>query len=187
MEKQGLFTKISVFALLFMFSGTSAFATFDVEWTFGNVGSFSYRLDAFSPANADLGAESGSENPTLTLYIGKRYQVTVTNYVVHPFEVLAKGASAGSDIQLLSMGGTTGLLESDPDISWEDNGSGTVAFTMTIGLYNQMIENGRVPGYRCRPHASLMRGDFNILGIPLMDPIPEPIEAPPAMVCDEVV
>jgi len=86
-------------------------ASHDVAWTFGNVGSFSYRLDAFSPADAGLVANIGRENPTLTLHIGQRYQVTIINYTVHPFQVIAKGASAGADIPLLSMGVTTSPFE----------------------------------------------------------------------------
>ncbi len=151
-------------------------ASYDVAWTFGNVGSFLYRLDAFSPADAGLVTSIGQEDPTLTVYIGRRYQVTVINYTVHPFQVLAKGASAGADIPLLSMGATTSPFESDPEVTWEDNGAGTVTFTLTRNLYNAMTESGRVPGHRCLPHAFTMRGDFNVLGLPLADPVPEPIE-----------
>lgn len=167
------------FAGLITFLGTSGAIqanSHDVAWTFGNVGAFSYRLDDFSPADADLGASIGREDPTLTIHIGRRYQITVTNYTAHPLQVLAKGASAGADIPLLSMGTTTSPFESDPDVAWEDDGAGTVTFTLTLNLYNAMTESDRVPGYRCRPHASLMRGNFNVLGLPLIDPIPEPIE-----------
>ncbi|MHC4708504.1 MAG: hypothetical protein ACYS8I_15635, partial [Planctomycetota bacterium] len=52
-------------------------ASHDVAWTFGNVGSASYRLDAFDPADTGLGASLGSQDPTLTVQIGKRYEVTV--------------------------------------------------------------------------------------------------------------
>ena len=116
---------IAVVAVILGVSGTVEAASHDVAWTFGNVGSSSYRLDAFEPDDAGLGASIGAEDPTLTLQIGKRYQVTVTNYLPHPFEVLAKGASAGADIVLLSMGSRTGPFESNPDVAWVDNGSGT--------------------------------------------------------------
>lgn len=97
-------------------SGTVEAASHDVAWTFGNVGSSSYRLDAFEPDDVGLGASIGAEDPTLTVRVGRRYQVTVTNFVPHPFEMLAKGASAGADTVLLSMGSRTGPFESDPEV-----------------------------------------------------------------------
>ena len=139
----------------------------DVSWTFGNVGNFSYRLDSFVPADTDLGAAIGTENPTLTLQLGWRYQVTITNYQVHPFEIISKGDSAGSDKVLLSMGSTVGSYESDPEVSWEDNSLGTVTFTLTYQLYSAMAASGRVPGYRCRVHAATMRGNFAVEGLPI--------------------
>jgi hypothetical protein len=162
-------------------SGTVKAESHDVAWTFGNVSSSSYRLDTFEPADAGLGASIGTQDPTLTLQIGKRYQVTVTNYLPHPFEVIAKGASAGADVVLLSMGSRTGPFESDPEVAWVDNGSGIVTFTLSLGLYNAMIDSGHVPGYRCKAHIFTMRGDFDVLPAdepgpePLEDPIPEPI------------
>lgn len=165
-------------------SGTIRASSHDVAWTFGNVGSSSYKLDSFEPGDAGLGASLGSQDPTLTVQVGKRYQVTVTNYIPHPFEVLAKGSSARSDIVLLSQGGSTGPFESDPEVDWVDNSAGTVTFTLTPGLYNAMMEPGHVPGYRCRVHLFTTRGNFNVLmplepkpePEPLEDPIPEPIE-----------
>jgi glucose/arabinose dehydrogenase len=171
-----------VLLLVILFCRTAVASSHDVAWTFGNVGSSSYRLDAFSPDDAGLEASLGSEDPTLTIQIGKRYQVTVTNFRQHPFEVLAKGSSAGLDIALLSMSGGTAPFESDPEINWVDNGSGTVTFTFTAALFDAMNESGHIPGYRCRPHAFSMRGNFNVLAQtepelqPLEDPIPEPIE-----------
>jgi hypothetical protein len=96
---------IAVVASAAIILGTSAVVeadSHDVTWTFGNVGSSSYRLDAFSPSDAGLGASLGAQDPTLTVQIGKRYQVRVTNFVPHPFEVLAKGSSAGGDTILLA-------------------------------------------------------------------------------------
>jgi glucose/arabinose dehydrogenase len=139
----------------------------DVAWTFGNVGNFSYRLDSVTPADAGLGAAIGSENPTLTLQLGRRYQVTITNYQVHPFEVISKGSSASLDKVLLSMGSPVGSYESDPDVVWEDNNLGTVTFTLTYSLYNAMTASGQVAGYRCRLHATTMRGDFAVEGLPI--------------------
>ena len=86
----------------FMSGSRTAFASsHDAGWTFGNVGFISYQLDAVEPADADFGAAIGAEDPTLTLHLGRRYQVRIVNYQVHPFEVLAKGPSAGSDTVLL--------------------------------------------------------------------------------------
>ena len=50
----------------------------DVEWTFGNVGSSSYRLDGFSPDDAGLGANLGTQDPTLTVHIGSRCGTSLT-------------------------------------------------------------------------------------------------------------
>jgi glucose/arabinose dehydrogenase len=132
-------------------------------------------LDAFEPGDAGLGASIGAQDPTLTVRVGRRYQVTVVNFGPHPFEVLAKGASAGADIVLLSMGSTVGPFESDPEVAWVDNGSGTVTFTLTPGLYSAMTDSDHVPGYRCKAHPFTMRGNFNVVGIPLDDPIPASI------------
>ncbi|MHC4143447.1 MAG: PQQ-dependent sugar dehydrogenase [Planctomycetota bacterium] len=155
---------------------TSEATSHDVAWTFGNVGSASYRLDAFDPADAGLGASLGSQDPTLTVQIGRRYEVTVTNFIPHPFEVLAKGTSPGLDVVLLAQGGVTGPFESDPEVDWTDDGAGTVTFTLTPGLHEAMIAPGCVPGYRCRAHIFTMRGDFNVL--PAADPEPDPVGDP---------
>jgi len=147
---------------------------YDVAWTFGNVGSSSYRLDAFDAPGVGFG-EIGGQNPTLPLELGKRYQVTVTNYTVHPFEVLAKGSSVSQDMVLLSMA-VQGPFESDPEVAWQDNGKGTAAFTLTSSLYQAMAEGGRTPGYRCRAHPVQMRGDFTVAGLPIAERIaPSPV------------
>ncbi|MBN2133729.1 MAG: PQQ-dependent sugar dehydrogenase [Sedimentisphaerales bacterium] len=141
----------------------------DVAWTFGNVGFSSYRLDAFEPGAIDF-PPLGTEDPTLPLALGRRYQVRVTNYGAHPFEVLAKGSSASQDKVLLSMA-IAGPFEFDPQVGWEDDGQGTVRFTFTGALYEAMLEGGRIPGYRCRPHASTMRGNFSVTGLPIAERI----------------
>jgi glucose/arabinose dehydrogenase len=41
-----------------------------------------------------------------------------------------------------------------------------------------MIESSHIPGYRCRPHAFTMRGDFNVLPAAEPEPEPEPLENP---------
>lgn len=146
----------------------------DLSWTFGAIGSSSYRLDAFTPADAEFGT-IGSADPTLPLELGKRYQVTSTLYTVHPFEVIAKSTSPTQDKVLLSMA-ATGPFESDPKVNWQDDGQGTAVFTLTTELYQAMIQGGRTPGYRCRPHFMEMRGDFTVTGLPLDNTIqPSPI------------
>ena len=147
---------------------------FDVAWTFGNFGSSSYRLNAFEPSDIEFGT-IGSEDPTLLLELGKRYQVKVINYTVHPFEIIAKATSATQDNVLLSMT-IQGPFESDPQVNWEDDGQGTVRFTLTIPLYQAMTKNDLIPGYRCRPHLFSMRGDFFISGLPIAETIsPSPV------------
>jgi glucose/arabinose dehydrogenase len=149
--------------------------SYDVSWTFGNVGSSSYRLDAFEPSDSDFGM-TGDINPTLPLELGGRYQVKVTNYTVHPFEVVAKSDSPSQDQVLLSMA-IQGPFESDPDVNWEDDGRGTARFTLTQSLYEAMLTEGRNPGYRCRPHFFTMRGDFIVTGLPIAERIgPSPIQ-----------
>jgi glucose/arabinose dehydrogenase len=160
-----------VLAGLLFGTGTIWASSHDAAWTFGNVGLISYRLDSFQPADAGLGANIGEQNPTLTLQLGKRYQVTITDYFTHPFEVIAKASSAGADTVLLSMGTPVGSFEADPNVAWEDNRRGTVSFTLTFSLYNAMTAQGKVPGYRCRLHASTMRGDFAVEGIPIAEGI----------------
>ncbi len=133
-----------------------------LSWTFGNQSSQSYKLDAFSPNDVPFGTIT-TEDPNLLLHLNKRYRVTVTNYASHPFEVLAKGASSGSDTVLLSMKTDTGVpLENDAEIGWTDDGSGTAEFTLTQALYDSMTTSGKNPGYRCGIHVSTMRGDFNV-------------------------
>jgi len=152
----------SLFIVALSLGSTAAYAQlYDVAWTFGDVGLSAYRLDAFEPAGAQLGT-LGSQNPTLPLERGKRYQVRVVNYTVHPFDVISKGASAVQDKVLLSMGSSPGTFESDPEVNWQDVGQGIVRFTLTENLYQAMLEAGRVPGYRCRLHPSTMRGNFTI-------------------------
>ena len=159
------------FALILVAFGsvTAQAQLFDVIWTFGNVGFSSYRLSAFEPSNIEFGT-IGAENPTLPLELGKRYQVKVTDYIAHPFEIITKSTSPTQDKILLSMS-IQGPFESDPQVNWEDDGRGTVRFTLTKPLYQAMIEDGRIPGYRCRIHLFSMRGDFLVLGLPIAERI----------------
>ena len=133
-----------------------------VSWTFDNNGPTSYVLDSFIPSDIVFGTLS-QENPTLLLYLGERYEVSVLNFGPHPFEVLAKGTTSGDDVVLLSMrSGVTGSLESDSTVGWEDDGTETVRFTLSQSLYDAMSVPGKQPGYRCGVHVGAMRGDFDV-------------------------
>lgn len=170
------FMKFRYFTLiLVVFVSVTAHAQlFDVAWTFGNVGFSSYRLNAFEPSNIEFGT-IGAENPTLPLKLGKRYQVKITDYIAHPFEIIAKATSPTQDRVLLSMT-IQGSFESDPQVNWEDDGRGTVRFTLTMPLYQAMTEDDRIPGYRCRVHLLFMRGDFLVSGLPIAETIsPSPV------------
>lgn len=163
---------IIMLILILCEQGLSAPFSYDVAWTFGNVDSVSYRLDSVEPADTDLGATLGTDNPSLRLQLGLRYQVTVTNYQTHPLEILAKGPSASSDIVLLAIGPAAGLFEFDPDVAWQDDNAGTVAFTLTYTLYRAMSSSGQVPGYRCSIHTTTMRGNFLVQDVPTVEAIP---------------
>lgn len=167
-------TVCTVSIILGLSAVTASAQTHDVAWKFGNVGSSSYRLDAFEPADSELGT-IGDQDPTLALELGKRYEARVTNYLVHPLEIIGKASSPSQDRVLLSMA-IDAPFESDPDVDWRDNGQGAVTFTLTTALYQAMVEGGRIPGYRCRPHQFDMRGDFSIAGLPIAERIaPSPL------------
>jgi len=127
-----------------------------------------YRVTSVSSPDVYSGALP-ADDPTLNLQVNKRYAFTVVNASAHPFQVIAKGATAAEDVVLLSQGPMAGSMESDPGITWTDDGqstNGVVEFTVTEALVQQMNAGGRVPGYRCLVHASLMRGNFTIIPAP---------------------
>lgn len=110
-----------------------------------------------------------SNEATVTLTIGQRYEIVNLNASLHFFQLLAKGSSFAEDVVLLSQNTTTGTLESDPDINWVDDGqtpTGTVAFTMTQTLADAMVQSGLAPGYRCQQHPTMMRGDIVVVSPP---------------------
>jgi glucose/arabinose dehydrogenase len=160
---------VVLLAITFLINSGIFAQTPDLEWFFGNVGSSSYTLESFSPRDAEFGP-LGSQDPTLPLVLGKRYQVVVVNYSHHPFEVIAKADSPGQDRVLLSMA-IAGSFQADPQVNWQDDGRGTVQFTLTGDLYQAMLQDDRIPGYRCRPHLFQMRGDFTVGGFPIAEPI----------------
>ena len=141
--------------------------SYDIAWTFGDVGMMAYRLDGFEPTSLQF-PPLGTENPTLPLELGKRYQIRVTNPGAHPLEIIALAASPAQDTVLLSMS-VQGSFESNAGVAWTDNGQGTVRFTLTAALYEAMTQGGRKPGYRCRPHSATMRGEFTVAGLPIAE------------------
>lgn len=159
------YNAVSVWCVAFKANfGSGTFADPDpvLSWTFDNITNQSYVLDSFEPNDTVFGT-IGAEDPTLLLYLGKRYQVTVLDDVNHPLEIIAKGSGAGQDDVLLSMKTDVGVpFESDPNVAWADNGTGTIAFTLSEGLYNAMTVPEKRPGYRCGVHITSMRGDFDI-------------------------
>ena len=145
-------------------------------WTFGSPSSFGYTLDSYFPSTSGLGTVGPTSNPTLTLQIGKRYQVTVPNFSFHPLEIIAKAPTFSGDVVLLSQQSfVTGSFEADPGVNWQDTDTDTVLFTLTQALYNAMTASGKIPGYRCGAHVSTMRGNFNVIQ-PLTNPIPALIQ-----------
>jgi hypothetical protein len=149
--------------LVLLFPGVPAMRAqaADVSWTFADDGSMAYRLENSTPGIVSLGS-LGGENPTLPLEVGKRYQIQVVNHTACPFEVIAKGASAAQDKVLLSMDSTEGTFATDSRVKWQDDGQGTVQFTLTAHLFDAMTQGGLTPGYRCRTRADMMRGDFAV-------------------------
>jgi hypothetical protein len=138
----------------------------DYSWTFNNNFTSSFTLTAVSSTDLFQGSLP-TDDPTITLEVGKRYQVTVVNFGSHPFQVIAKGGSSPSDVILLSLGATVGSFEADAGVSWTDSGAGVVTFTLIQGLADAMAAPSHVPGYRCGVHTGTMRGNFTILSGPL--------------------
>lgn len=138
---------------------TAILRDYDVAWTLGNQGINAYRLELIEPAHIALG-ELGDENPTLSLSLGQRYQITIENPNAHPFELIAKGADANGDEVLLSMkAGIDAPFAADESVEWRDTGTGTVAFTLTNELWASLQgTEQQSPGYRCGVHRQTMRG-----------------------------
>ncbi len=153
-----------------------AFSASDIQWTFDTPDSFDYLLTSGSSPELYSGSLPAND-PAINLIVGKRYGVTVTDPVTHPFQVIAKATDSSQDIELLSQGSTESSFESDPDVNWVDSGSGLVEFTVTDALVTAMRQGDRTPGYRCEVHPATMRGDFAVYGAgqEITNPIPESI------------
>ncbi len=160
-------------------SAMQAHAASDYQWAFTDDGGYTgvtldYILQSVSSPDVYDGA-LGAGDPVITLQVGKRYEVTVVDSAMHPFQVLAKAGNHASDVVLLAMGTAAGSLEADAGINWVDNLAGVngkVEFTVTQGLAAAMMQGGRIPGYRCAMHSADMRGNFTVKGLPIANPIP---------------
>jgi hypothetical protein len=154
--------------LLICFFSAPVFAQSDAQFTVVNNGLSSWQLDSYSPAEANVGPLAVA-NPTLNLVINKRYDITDPNFGAHPFELIAKAASAAQDTILLSARvGVTGTFESDSNVAWQDTGTAVVSFALTDALAAQMSPDANhVPGYRCGIHITTMRGNINIKAAPV--------------------
>ena len=147
----------------------SVLAVSDAQFTVVNNGASSWRLESYSPPEANVGLLA-DPNTTFNLVINKRYAITDPNFIAHPFELIAaKNAPTAQDIILLSMRvGVTGTLESDPNVAWQDTGTSVVSFTLTNAMVNAMSPDANhVPGYRCGVHTTMMRGNINIKPAPV--------------------
>jgi len=154
------------FLMLCSFS-VSVFAQSDAQFTINNNGLSSWRLDSYSPPEANVGPLAVA-NPTLNLVRSKRYEITDPNFGAHPFQLIAKGATSAQDTVLLSYGAVVGTFESDPNVNWQDTGTAIVSFTLTNALANAMSpDTNHVPGYRCGIHTTTMRGNINIKAAPV--------------------
>jgi hypothetical protein len=96
---------------------------------------------------ADEVAPGGGENPTLSLSVGTRYDVTNDGWSAHPFAL-----RDGDDDPLLSQS-ADGRYEDDDAVDWVDDGD-TFAFTVTEGLADDLDY------YICTVHPS-MRGEVD--------------------------
>lgn len=112
--------------------------------------------------DADIGI-IGTFDPTIVLVTNFRYSATIANHTDHPFQVVAKSQSVLGDLVLLSQGATTGLMEDDVTIDWQDDGAGTVSFTLSDSLATAFVDAGKTLGYRSENSNTEMRGNFIVV------------------------
>jgi hypothetical protein len=123
-----------------------------VRFLVGNNGASSYDINGAEPALYEDWIGSESNNQTLTLTEGWRYEIRNNATVgAHPFELI--DSTSTTDTILASQSSTEeGTFEADPDVNWTQNGD-DATFTLTSGLAAELN------GYRCGIHTSSMRGD----------------------------
>ena len=120
-----------------------------------SIGMSAYDFTAVEPTDYASVLGSASDNQTLTLTSGWRYEIVNTVAGPHPFELTHRGTGPSSDQVLLSQS-AAGSLESDASIAWQGNGTATIRFTLSPSLAAQLS------GYRCSIHPSTMRGNVVI-------------------------
>ena len=113
----------------------------DVTVTLDNIGSSAWEVTGVEGAN-DV-AQTGADNPALTLTVGTRYRFENNGGSAHPL-----GFQDADGAYLLNQAGD-GSLENDDAINYEEDGD-SVTFTFTQELANA------VATYRCTIHPSMI-------------------------------
>jgi hypothetical protein len=121
-------------------TATTAAQDQNVTVTLDNVGVDAWEVTAVE--GSDGVAETGTENPTLTLQDGVRYTFENNGWSSHPLAFLAADGSA-----LLSQS-DDGSFEGDSAVNWVDEDE-TVSFTLTSELADELA------GYTCTVHSSM--------------------------------
>lgn len=125
-------------------AGTSGSSS-DVTITINNQGTSAWEVTSVQGASGV--AQTGTENPTLTLEVGTRYRIDNDGGGAHPFGV----QDANDEYLLRQESGQSGSLEDDADINYQEDADG-VTFT-----YTQSLDDA-TETYRCTVHPS-MEGD----------------------------
>ena len=120
-----------------------------------SIGMSAYDFTAVEPSAYASVLGSASDNQTLTLTSGWRYEIVNAVAGSHPFELTHRGTGPSTDQVLLSQS-AAGSLETDASIAWQGNGTATIRFTLSPSLAAQLT------GYRCSIHTSTMRGNVVI-------------------------
>ena len=120
----------------------------DVTVTVTNVGTGAWEVTDVSGASGV--AQTGTNNPTLTLKVGTRYRFENNGGSAHPL-----GFQDGSSNYLLNQDGS-GSLEGNSDVNYEEDNEG-ITFTYAQALADD------VASYRCTIHPQ-MEGDVQTDG-----------------------
>jgi len=119
-------------------TGSSA----DVTITINNQGTSAWEVTDVQGASGV--AQTGTENPSLTLEVGTRYRIDNDGGGAHPFGV----QNANDEYLLRQESGEAGSLEGDADINYQEDADG-VTFT-----YTQSLDDA-TDTYRCTVHPSM--------------------------------
>lgn len=114
--------------------------------TLDNVGSRAWEITDLS--GGEIAAQPNTENPTIELTTGIRYEITNNGGETHPLEF------RGQDGTVLLSQTQTGSFADDPAVAWNDTGD-TVTFTCTESLAQSLST------YVCTNHQS-MEGTIGI-------------------------